>query len=326
MGWDKAEDKRAAGEVPADEAQSDKHGWDTDNAKKSKKEKKKHGCFFKLFMTVVVLFAVCVGAAVYVDYQKKADETKAAAEWENATYTWPTSGLAALLPQPDSKFGEVKTYSDSRLSVEVRQTDMGAYGNYVEACKAKGFTEDATSTSSSYKAHDQGGNQLSVSYNSLRSYMDIDLESASSDEDETAQPAATSEAAPAESADSSDAGSQSTTDQAMDALGTIANVVSDATSGAVTPEFKEFIDSYESFMNDYCDFMEKYTGTETSGDTATLTAMMADYTSLLQQELEWVDKINAVDQSSLSAADSAYYLAATARVEKRLIEIGQSAS
>lgn len=294
-------------------------GWET-----TKTEKKKHGCFFKLFMTVVVLLAICVGAAAYFNYQEEAEKTKAAAEWENTTYTWPTSGLAALLPQPESKYGEVKTYSDTRLSVEVRQTDMGAYGNYVEACKAKGFTEDATSTSTSYKAHDQNGNQLYVSYYSLKSYMDISLDAASSGEGESAD--TTSEAGSTDSADSSDTGSQSTAAQAADALGTIADVVSDATSGAVTPEFKEFIDGYEAFMNSYCDFMEKYTSAQTSNDTATVTSMMADYTSLLQQELEWIDKINAVDQSSLSAADSAYYLAATARVEKRLIQIGLSAS
>lgn len=294
-------------------------GWET-----TKTEKKKHGCFFKLFITVVVLLVVCVGVTVYYNYQKEAEETKAAAEWENTTYTWPTSGLAALLPQPESKYGEVKTYSDTRLSVEVRQTDMGAYGNYVEACKAKGFTEDATSTSSNYKAHDQDGNQLYVSYNSSRSRMDISLDAASSGEGESAD--ATSEAGSTDSADSSDTGSQSTAEQAVDALGTIADVVSDATSGAVTPEFKEFIDGYEAFMNSYCDFMEKYTSAQTSNDAATLTSMMADYNSLLQQELEWIDKINAVDQSSLSAADSAYYLAATARVEKRLIQIGLSAS
>ena len=106
----------------------------------------------------------------------------------------------------------------------------------------------------------------------------------------------------------------------------IADAVSDATSDVVSADFKEFVDGYESFMNEYCDFMVKYASAQSSNDTAALATMLADYTSLVQQEAEWIDKMNAVDTGSLSAADSAYYLAATARIEKRLADIGLSNS
>ncbi len=371
-------------------------------------------------MTIVVLFAIVIGAAAFSTYQK---EAKQATEWETATYTWPTSGLAALLPQPESEYGEVELYSDNSLRIEVRKTDMGAYGNYVEACKEKGFTEEATSYSTSYKAYDKDGNRLNISFreNSSKPYMDIDLDAAremssiawptsgvatgvpapesllgdiatdntdsfsaylSMDKDTYAQYVETCSAAgfdvdsnrsetsySATNADgvslsvsyqgggvahltvkaaeqqaddkdeavaTGDAAQTDATNEAQgsdeqasgqttasDAISAVANLVSDVTSGAVTPEFKEFVDGYESFMNSYCDFMVKYTQAQAAGDTS---SMLADYTSLVQQELEWVDKMNAVDQSGLSSADLAYYTAATARVEKRLIEIGTSAS
>ena len=40
------------------------------------------------------------------------------------------------------------------------------------------------------------------------------------------------------------------------------------TSGEVTPEFKEMMDSYEAFMNQYCDFMVKYVNATNSGESA----------------------------------------------------------
>ena len=95
-------------------------------------------------------------------------------------------------------------------------------------------------------------------------------------------------------------------------------------SGEVTPEFKEMMDSYEAFMNQYCDFMVKYTDATSSGDSATLLAMTADYASLVQQELDWASKIDGVDESTLSPADDAYYLEVQGRVLKKLGETGAS--
>lgn len=100
----------------------------------------------------------------------------------------------------------------------------------------------------------------------------------------------------------------------------------DASSDSVTPEFKEMMDGYETFMNSYCDFMVKYTDASNSGDTMTLLSMTSDYTSLIQQEIDWVGKINAVDQSTLSAADAAYYVEVQGRVSQKLIDTGVSLS
>lgn len=97
-------------------------------------------------------------------------------------------------------------------------------------------------------------------------------------------------------------------------------------SGEVTPEFKEMMDSYEAFMNQYCDFMVKYADATSSGDSATLLSMTADYTSLVQQELDWASKIDGIDESTLSPADDAYYLEVQGRVLKKLGETGASLS
>ena len=86
-------------------------------------------------------------------------------------------------------------------------------------------------------------------------------------------------------------------------------------SSAVTPEFKTMMDEYETFMNGYVDFVISYTSSDD------MLGMLADYTSLVKQEVVWVEKVDAIDQATLTAADAAYYVEVTARVSQRLLEI-----
>ena len=51
-------------------------------------------------------------------------------------------------------------------------------------------------------------------------------------------------------------------------------------SDGISPEFKEAMDSYESFMNDYVDFMKKYK------ENADPIAMMEDYNAYMQKYIE----------------------------------------
>ena len=88
-----------------------------------------------------------------------------------------------------------------------------------------------------------------------------------------------------------------------------------ADASAVTPEFKAMMDEYEAFMNGYVDFVITYTSSDD------MLGMLTDYTNLVKQQVEWASKIEAVDQTTLSAADAAYYLEVTARISQRLLEI-----
>ena len=81
----------------------------------------------------------------------------------------------------------------------------------------------------------------------------------------------------------------------------------------VSPSLKEALDSYEAFMDEYIEFMQKY---KDSGDTA---SMMNDYLSYLQKYSDLVGKINAMDTKNMSNADAAYYLEVTARVSQKLL-------
>lgn len=83
-------------------------------------------------------------------------------------------------------------------------------------------------------------------------------------------------------------------------------------TNGVTPELKEFLDSYEAYMNQYIAFMQKY---ENSDDAY---AMLSDYLDMMQQYADFAEKLGQYDTDKMSAADSAYYLEVTTRVAKKL--------
>lgn len=84
---------------------------------------------------------------------------------------------------------------------------------------------------------------------------------------------------------------------------------------AVTPEFKELMDSYEKFFNEYVEFMKKYSD---SDDTL---GMMEEYTEYMKTYAETMEKLGEIDTDNLSAADYAYYVEVTARIQKKLLEV-----
>ena len=83
----------------------------------------------------------------------------------------------------------------------------------------------------------------------------------------------------------------------------------------IRPEIKEFLDAYEACMNEYADFMKKYM----SADPMSMIGMMGDYYSILERYTEFVDKIDALDESELTGAELAYYLEVTGRVSQKLL-------
>ena len=84
----------------------------------------------------------------------------------------------------------------------------------------------------------------------------------------------------------------------------------------VTPSFKETMDSYEAFFDEYIAFMKKYQ--ENPGDMS----LLSEYTDYLTKYSEYLSKLDAIDTDSLSAADMAYYTEVNARILKKLEAVG----
>ena len=86
-------------------------------------------------------------------------------------------------------------------------------------------------------------------------------------------------------------------------------------NGKVTPSFKEAMDSYEKFFNEYVEFMKKY---EENPSDLTL---ISEYADFMKKYSDTMSKLNSINQSELSVADLNYYTEVMARITKKLEEV-----
>lgn len=199
---------------------------------------------------------------------------------------WPgTSDLAKRLPVPESKWGEVQMESSTRYGVYIGDTSKAQYDNYVAACLDKGFNVDYTKGQEMFNGEDAEGYEVSVQYHDDESYMSIYINA----------PEGASSAAPASSS-----ASEASATSAADGL---------------TPSFKEAMDSYEAFFDEYCDFMERYASSSNPA------SMAVDYAKFMARYSETMDKMNAIDEDSLSPEDYAYYTEVMDRVNQKLLDV-----
>lgn len=89
----------------------------------------------------------------------------------------------------------------------------------------------------------------------------------------------------------------------------------DASAEGISPEFKEAMDSYEAFFDEYIAFMEKYSSSNDS------LSMMADYANYMTKFADAMDKMEKLDDGTLSDAESLYYLEVTLRIEQKLLAV-----
>ncbi len=89
------------------------------------------------------------------------------------------------------------------------------------------------------------------------------------------------------------------------------------TSGApegVSPELAEFLDSYEAFMDEYCEFMKSYNESDP--------AQMLKYAALMEKYYEFSKKAEAWDEEDMTDEETLYYIKVMNRVNEKLLETG----
>lgn len=252
------------------------------------------------FLALAVAICLLLSLGACGDKEEKAKTT------ENKATTWVTSGVGSLLPAPES--GNVEITYDSADSFEADVTDITKedFTKYVEECKKAGFTVDYYGSSDSYDAYDAKGNCLTIYYYDDDKKMNIDIYATDdeTDEEDTEEEETTkAKTTKAETTvPATTKAKEKTTKQAK-------------TSSGVNADFKETMDSYEDFFDDYVDFMKKY---KNSDD---VTSMMSDYADYMSKYSDMMSKLNSIDTGSLSADDYAYYAEVNARITKKLAEI-----
>ncbi len=75
------------------------------------------------------------------------------------------------------------------------------------------------------------------------------------------------------------------------------------------------MDNYEAWFDHYCDVMKRYK------EDSTNLELLSEMTDLLSEEVTMLDELENMDQDDMNAAELAYYLEVTARIEKKLLEV-----
>lgn len=241
---------------------------------------------------------------------------------ERGNIVWSDIGLSALIPKPVSSVGKITVDSSSRLYAYVCDTTHDDYNAYVEQCIANGFTVDYSKHENSFSADNENGDSIYIKYEGFN-IISISIYAAKEDSQETES---TKSVADSISAEVTDVPVQTTAEQTTTVQTTTPAPQTTTTAPAEEPtpeqsqssgvraEVKQALDSYETLMNEYCDFMEKY-----SANPDDLTLIM-EYSDFLAKYTDAMNKLSALDDIELNDEETKYYLEVTNRVSARLIE------
>lgn len=222
----------------------------------------------------------------------------------NGTITWPTMGLATLLPTPNTDVGTISIDSSTLFEAWIGETSFDNYKIYVNQCIENGFDIDYSNSEKAFTADNVDGVTLCLEYQGFDTmYISIDapdgVETAADEEDKVENSEVTEADTTIENETITSEENEETEEN------------TDLVDG-MRPEFKEAMDSYEAFMNKYCDFMIKYAESPEDLD------LIAEYADYVSQYTETMEKIDAIDEEELSDAELAYYLEVTGRVTQKL--------
>ena len=87
-------------------------------------------------------------------------------------------------------------------------------------------------------------------------------------------------------------------------------------NNAIRPDVKEAIDSYEAFIDTYCEFMKK----ADYGDMAWL----AEYAKYMSKLSDYEKKMDAIKDKDLTKAENDYYLEVLMRCNKKMLDVAGS--
>lgn len=116
---------------------------------------KKHNLHLLL---AIVAFILIVPVCILIDNGDPAIDL----EDKSVEYEWPDSGLATMLPKPETIKGKISYNYEDSFCIDVYGVSDEEYKAYVKACKEKGFTLDTSGSDDSYYAYNEDEYYLSL--------------------------------------------------------------------------------------------------------------------------------------------------------------------
>lgn len=214
--------------------------------------------------------------------------------------TWPSSTVGNMLPAPKSTTGKFSYEHDDSFFVYVGETSKADYDQYVADCSANGFNIDYDKGDTYYRADNADGYHISLKYEG-NNIMAVEIKASKNSDTGTSEPATTEPST--ETTAPSESSSTETKPNDTELV------------DGMRKDFKDAMDSYESFMDEYVAFMKKYS------DNPSDVGLLADYTKYMSKYADMVEKFDKWESEDLNDAELAYYIDVQARVSKKLLDV-----
>ena len=183
---------------------------------------------------------------------------------ETVTLDWPFHDLCQLLPEPASKQGMIKWEYENKFLVYIANLNKDAFTAYADACANAGFDVDYSKGDTYYRAQNEEGYRLSLSYEGFNT-VSVELSSPAT-------------------GTSSTAATTTTTNNSTD----------------MRSDFKKAMDEYEEFIDEYINFMNRYTAS--GGADLSLITAYADYVTEYAEMVDAFEKWENEDLSDIEVA------------------------
>ncbi len=219
----------------------------------------------------------------------------------NGTFTWPTIGLATFLPTPSSNVGTISIDTHLQFEAWIGETTFDEYKAYVNLCIDNGFNVGYSNYEKVYSADNAEGISLRLEYQGFNTMFISVYAPDDEKEENTTAPV-----------DSTNPAEETTTpaDTEESESGNLVN--------GMRPEFKDALDSYEDFFEEYCSFMKKF------ADNPTDYKLLADYAKYMSQYSEMMSKLEQFDDGEMNEAETLYYIEVSGRITQMLLEVSFS--
>ena len=263
----------------------------------------------------LIVVGLVVGGikTIVSDMHDKADQMP-----ECTSYTWTDSELAKMLPEPQSKQGEVTLDSSEQFNIEICNTSVEQFNTYVADVKAAGFDIDYSKSDDSFRANNKEGYSVSIDYEFLDSndVMEINISAPQKNTDTSTTDEDTSDSDTTKSDEPSDTeGATSLSDgkKSGSSSGSEQPAQTERPSTTANDDFKATMDSYEAFFDEWIEFMTTYNA---EGNPL---SMLADYTQMMAQYTETMSKMDDIDETTLTPEQQQYFLEVQGRINEKLL-------
>lgn len=91
--------------------------------------------------------------------------------------TWPTSGMAKMIPNPEKKVGTIAVDSSNQFTAYVGEMSEDEFKAYVEKCVANGFDQDYSKGDKYFSGKNKNGDYIHLSYGGVKT-MHVNIMSA----------------------------------------------------------------------------------------------------------------------------------------------------